>query len=247
MKKLFCLLALFMLFACSSKESIEVDYVHDNHNEIAQEVLGKSLGKDETKEIFDSSDSLQVYYEEVDENNITLVLVNNMDYYFTGDVEFDVCAFKVSVTGLAPNGYASKTIECPDFTENAEFVFTGNLYSRNEEYAYNVNYESYYYEDDETLYDYALELDEITNDDLKAFVNYLYTENVLSNYEGEMWIRVYPKTAYDKAYAADTEASWNELDTKYLAGRIWLDAENELAEIYHPTEDELIERINFAK
>ena len=247
MKKLLCLLALFMLFGCSGKEIVEVDYVHENHNEIAQKVLGESLGKDETKKIFDSNESLQVYYEDVDENNIKLVLVNNMEYYFTGDVEFDVCEFKVSVNGLAPNGYVSKTIECPNFTENAEFIFTGKLYSRNEEYAYDVKYESYYYEDDETLYDYALALDTITNDDLKEFVNYLYTENVLTNYEGEMWVRVYPKTAYDNAYELDTEAAWNELDTKYLAGRIWIDAENDIAEIYDPLKDELVERINFAK
>ena len=94
---------------------------------------------------------------------------------------------------------------------------------------------------------YSLDLKEITNDDLKAFVNFLYTESVLANYEGEMWVRVYPKEAYDKAYNTDTDAAWNELDTKYLAGKIWIDSENALAEIYHPTKDELIERINFAK
>lgn len=246
MKKLLCLLALFMLFGCSSKESVEVDYVHSNHKEIAEKVLGNALGKEETQKAFDAEESLEVYYEE-DGDNVKLVLLNKMDYYFTGNVEFDVCPFKIDVVGLAPNGYASKTIECPEFTESSEFVFTGKLYSRKEEYEYNVKYESYYYEDDETLYDYSLDLKEITNDDLKAFVNFLYTESVLANYEGEMWVRVYPKEAYDKAYNTDTDAAWNELDTKYLAGKIWIDSENALAEIYHPTKDELIERINFAK
>ena len=246
MKKLLCLLALFMLFGCSSKETVEVDYVHSNHKEIAEKILGNALSKEETQKAFDSSESLEVYYEEA-ENNVTLVLLNKMDYYFTGKVDFDVCPFKIEVTGLAPNGYASKTIECPDFDENSEFVFTGKLYSRKEEYEYNVKYESYYYEDDDTLYDYALDLKEITNADLKDFANYLYTESVLSNYEGEMWIRVYPKEAYDQAYNIDTEAAWNELDTKYLAGKIWIDSETALAEIYDSKTDELIERINFAK
>ena len=247
MKKLLCLLALFMLFGCSSKETVEADYVHSNHNEVAKKVLGDALSKSETQAIFDSNETLEVYYEQVDDNNVTLVLVNNMDYYFTGKIEFDACKLAVSVTGLAPNGYASKTIECPEFDDKSEFIYTGNLYTRNEEYAYNVKHESYYYEDDETLYDYALDLEEITNDDLKEFVNYLYTESILANYEGEMWIRVYPKKPYDNAYKVDNEATWNELDTKYLAGRIWLDAESSMAEIYHPTKDELIERVNFAK
>ena len=38
MKKLLCLLALFMLFGCSSKETVEVDYVHSNHKEIAEKI-----------------------------------------------------------------------------------------------------------------------------------------------------------------------------------------------------------------
>jgi len=247
MKKLLCLLALFMLFGCASKEFVEVDYVHSNHKEIAEEVLGDALSKGETKKVFDSSESLEVYYEEANGDDVTLVLINKMDYYFTGQVQFDVCPFRIGVTGLAPGGYASTTIECPDFTENSEFVFNGKLYSRKDEYKYDVKYESFYYEDDETLYDYSLDLKEISKDDLKEFVEYLYTENVLMNHEGEMWIRVYPKEAYDKAYNADTEAAWNELDTKFLAGIVWIDSENALAEIYDSKTEEVIERINFAK
>ena len=48
MKKLLCLLALFMLFGCSSKETVEADYVHSNHNEVAGKVLGEALSKADT-------------------------------------------------------------------------------------------------------------------------------------------------------------------------------------------------------
>ena len=38
MKKLAAVVALCLLAGCSSKETIEVDYVHPNHNEIAEQV-----------------------------------------------------------------------------------------------------------------------------------------------------------------------------------------------------------------
>ena len=107
MKKLAAVVALCLLAGCSSKETIEVDYVHPNHNEIAEQVLGEPLGKDETQEIFESTESVDVYYEVVDDTQVTLSIFNNMDYYYTGTVDLDACEFQLSVTGLAPYSYAS--------------------------------------------------------------------------------------------------------------------------------------------
>lgn len=247
MKKLLTALALCLLAGCSQKETIEVDYVHSNHADIVDQVLGDPLGKDETQKIFDSTESVDLYYDIVDENQVTLSIFNNMEYYYTGTVELDACDFRLSVSGLAPYTYASKTIECPGFVEDSEFTFTGQLFERNEENAYKTAYEVYYYEDDDTLYDYVLDLADITEDELKALAGFLYTENILGNYEGEMWIRVYPKAAYDEAYSTNTDEAWNNLDANYTAGRIWVDAENDIAEIYAGTSSDLIARINFRK
>ncbi|WP_294561399.1 hypothetical protein [uncultured Traorella sp.] len=247
MKKLAAVVALCLLAGCSSKETIEVDYVHPNHNEIAEQVLGEPLGKDETQEIFESTESVDVYYEVVDDTQVTLSIFNNMDYYYTGTVDLDACEFQLSVTGLAPYSYASKTVECPNFAEDSEFTFTGTLYNRNDENAYTTPFEAYYYEDDDTLYDYTLDLslEEINEDELKKLANYLYTENILSNYAGEMWVRVYPKTAYDEAYGMNTDEAWNKLDSESFVATIWVDAENDIAEIYDGQTSELIERINY--
>lgn len=247
MKKLITVLALCLLAGCSSKETIEVDYVHANHNDVAEKVLGEPVGKDETSEIFEGSENVDVYYEVVDDNQVTLSVFNNMDYYYTGTVDLEACDFQLSVTGLAPYSYASKTVECPNFAEDSEFTFTGTLYERNDENAYTTPFEIYYYEDDETIYDYVLDLslEEITEDELKKLADYLYTENILSNYEGELWVRVYPKAPYDEAYNANTDEAWNQLDSESFVGTIWVDAENDIAEIYDGKTTELIERINY--
>ena len=102
------------------------------------------------------------------------------------------------------------------------------------------------YEDDEEMFDYLLKLDTITNEHLIELSDFLYVENVLGNYEGEMWIRVYPMDKYEETYEKNTEEAWNELDSKYIAGKIWLDVANDIAEVYSK-DDELVERINYAK
>lgn len=245
MKKILTVLALCLLAGCSGgKESVEVDYVHSNHLDIAAKVLGNPLGKDETKEIFDTTESIDLYYDREDDENVKLTIYNNMDYYYTGSVELEACEFKLTVTGLAPNSYASKTLQCPEFVDDDEFSYEGQLSKRNDEYAYDTSFEIYWYEDDDTLFDYVLDLEEIKEDDLKALANYLYTENVLGNFEGETWVRVYPKAAYDAAYELNTDAGWNQLDSEAFAGTIWVDAQNDIAEIYG-TDQTLIERINF--
>ena len=45
MKKLITVLALCLLAGCSSKETIEVDYVHANHNDVAEKVFYLKCGK----------------------------------------------------------------------------------------------------------------------------------------------------------------------------------------------------------
>lgn len=245
MKKLSILVALLLLVGCgSSKETVETEYNNKNHNEIVKTLIGDPLDKDKTKEIFDKSGSVDVYYEKVNETDVTLTIVNNMDYYYTGTIDFEVCPFSVTTTALAPNGYASATIECPEFVEDDEFTYNGTLHERNEENAYNVSIESYYYEDNDELFDYVLDLEEVTLDDVKELAKYLYTESLMMNYESEMVVKVYPKAAYDVAFEASTEEAWNKLDEESMAGRIWLDVNSDFAEIYDVNGD-LVERINY--
>lgn len=96
------------------------------------------------------------------------------------------------------------------------------------------------------MFDYLLKLDEITNDYLVKLSDFLYVENILGNYKGEMWIRVYPMDKYEETYEKNTEEAWNDLDSNYIAGKIWLDTANDIAEVYSK-DDELVERINYAK
>lgn len=249
MKKLFVLLIICILAGCNSKESIEVNYVYENHNEIVKKVLEK-IDKEESERIlFEENDSFDVFFEKSkeDKNQVIFTVFNATDYYFSGEIDFEVCEFKMSFNGLAPFSNASQTISCPEFVEESSYTYTGELYQRKEEYAFSTPYEFYIYEDDETLFDYTLDLEKITNEDLKDLAEFIYLENILSNYEGEKWIRVYPQEEYLDAYEKNTDDVWNMLDRKYVAGRIWIDTENDIAEIYSGIENELIERINFAK
>ncbi|MGN1343038.1 MAG: hypothetical protein ACI4U3_00565 [Traorella sp.] len=241
-----CLLVLFLLVGCNAKKSIEVEYANSNHNKIVEEVLKGKLDKKETQTLFEQENSIDVYYELLEDDQVELTVVNNIDgYYFSGEIDLDACPYKLSVTGLAPNGYVSQTMECPNFEDQSKYQFTGSLLYRSDDSKYDVKYEIYSYQDNMNLFDYVLDLDEIVASDLKELASYLYTENVLLNYQGEMWVRVYPKEAYDEAYKLDSEAGWNNLDKNYLKGRIWIDAANDIAEVY--IGDELIDRINFAK
>lgn len=246
MKKIGLLFCLCLLVGCS-KNNVEVDYVYDTHSKTVENVL-IPIDKEKSNEIlYEDEDSIDVFYEVENDSKVKFTVFNYTDYYYTGDIEFDVCEYKVSFEGVAPYSYVSKSIECPKFEKESEYTYSGQLYERNEEYAFDIAYECYFYEDDDTLFDYVLDKDEISNDDLKELAKFIYTENILSNHEGEMWVRVYPMKKYEEAYEKNTQEAWNELDSQYIAGKIWIDTENDIAEIYSGIEAELIERINYAK
>lgn len=236
-------LGLLLVAGCSSKETVETEYFNEAHNEIVEEILGDPLSKDETTKIFNESDAIDVYYEWIDESKVALTIFNNMDYYFSGDVEFEVCPVNVKTTGLAPKSYATATIECPDFVEKSEFEFKGRLYERNQKNEYPVKYETYYYEDVETAFDYVLELDKISKENLLDLARFIYTENVASNWNGEMTVRVFPKKEYDLAYEKNSADGWKELE-KHLVGSVWIDSNEDFAEVYDGNGD-LIDRLNF--
>ena len=101
-------------------------------------------------------------------------------------------------------------------------------------------------DDIKALSSFTATVNSLTNKHLIELTDFLYTENILSNYDGEMWIRVYPMDKYEETYEKNTEESWNELDSNYIAGKIWLDTANDIAEVYSK-DDELVERINYAK
>lgn len=246
MKKYWIILMLFLLAGCG-KESIETTYANAHHNEIAEKVLSSdAVEKKKADEIFKSDASLDVYLNKKDETMMEVTLYNNMDYYFTGEVEFDFCEYKVNTTGLAPYGYTSAEIECPNYIDGdeAEFRFSGKLYERNADNDYDTGIEIYYYEDNEDLFDYVLDLDKIQYEDMKKLTEYLYTESVLMNYEYEMTIKVYPIKPYKETYNAGNSDAWIQLDEESLAGKIWLDANSDFAEIYD-ADGVMIERINF--
>lgn len=246
MKKLFLLLALCLLAGCSRKETVEVNYIYPNHKEIVEKTLVKIDEKESDKILFEDEGSIDVFYTKLEDSKVEFSIVNYTDYYYSGSIDFDVCEFKISFEGIAPHGEVSQTIECPNFVEDGEYSFNGQLYERKDEYKFNIEYDFYRYEEDEEMFDFLLKLDTITNENLVELTNFLYIENILGNYEGEMWIRVYPMDKYEETYEINTEAAWNELDTKHIAGKIWLDSANDIAEVYSNT-DELIERINYAK
>lgn len=246
MKKLCVLLTLLMLVGCQSKESVDVNYVYSNRHDLVESALVE-IDKDQSDEIlFENSDSIDVYYTKLEDSQVEFSIVNYTDYYYSGEIDFDVCEFKISFEAIAPYGEVSQTINCPNFEEDSEYTYTGKLYERNDEYKFDIEYDYYIYEDDEEMFDFLLNLENISNDDLIELSDFLYVENILSNYEGEMWIRVYPMDKYEETYEKNTEEAWNDLDTNYIAGKIWLDTANDIAEVYS-SDDELVERINYAK
>lgn len=246
MKKLLILLALCILTGCNNKETVEVNYAYSNHKEISKSTLVEIDKKESDKILFENKESVDVFYTKLEDSNVEFSIVNYTDYYYSGEIDFDVCEFKISFDAIIPNGEVSQTISCPNFEEDSEYSYTGQLYERNEEYKFDVEYDYYIYEDDEEMFDYLLKLDTITNEHLIKLSDFLYIENILGNYEGEMWIRVYPMEKYEETYEKNTEEAWNELDSNYIAGKIWLDTANDIAEVYSK-DDELVERINYAK
>lgn len=245
MKKLVFLTAFLLLAGCSSKDEVEVEYIHENREEIVDKILGNSLSDEETQKIFDSGNSIDVYYERLDENQIKLTVQNNMEYYYTGSVDFEVCPYKLKVTALPSDSYLSQVIECPDFVDDSEYTYEGKLYSRNEENAYSIQYEKVAYEDNEAWFDYALDLslDEINVDEMRKLTKFIYEENVLSNYDGEMFVGVYPLEPYNETYDENSSEAWNRLDSEYLAGMVWVDTNNAVGEIYDK-DGNFVERMN---
>ena len=246
MKKLLLLLTLCLLAGCSSKESIEVNYAYDNHHELAESVLVEIDKKQSDEILFKSNEAVEVYYTKLEDTKVEFSIINNTEYYYSGNVDFDVCDFKVSFEAIVPHGEVSQTIECPNFKEDSQYTYTGQLYERNDDNKFDVEYDYYQYIDDEEMFDYLLKSEDITDEQLIELSDFLYIENILGNYEGEMWIRIYPMEKYKETYELNTEAAWNELDSKYIAGKIWLDTANSIAEVYSK-EDKLVERINYAQ
>ncbi len=246
MKKILVLFTLCLLVGCMGKKTVEVNYAYSNHHEVVEKTLVKIDSKKSDEILFDGIDSVDVFYKKLDGNQVEFSIVNYTDYYYSGEVDFDVCEFKISFEAIVPKGEVSQVIECPNFKEDSSYSFNGQLYERNDDYQFDIEYEVYFYEDDETLFDYVLNLDVISDEDLIQLSHFVYIENILGNYEGEMWIRVYPMGKYKEAYELNTPEAWNDLDANYVVGKIWIDTENDIAEIY-TANDELIERVNYAK
>lgn len=245
MRKIWIILVLCLLAGCQNKETVEVNSIYSNRHEVVEETL-TPIDEKESEEIISNEQSFDVFYDRVDESKVEFSIVNYTDYYYSGEIDFDVCEFKISFEAIVPKGEVSQTIECPNFKEDSGYSYTGQLYERNEGNRLNVEYNYYVYEEDEKLFDYLLNVDEITNEHLIELSNFLYVENILGNVETEMWIRVYPMEQYEETYRINTEAAWNDLDSNYVAGKIYLDTVNDLAEVYSK-DDTLIKRINYAK
>ena len=156
MKKILMLLTLFLLAGCQNKESVEVDYVYSNHNEVAENVLVPIDKKQSSEILFENNESVDVFYTVLEDSKVEFSIVNYTDYYYSGDIDFDVCEFKISFEAITPHGEVSKTIECPNFKEDSAYSYIGQLYERNEKHQFDIEYNYYVYEDDEEMFDYLL-------------------------------------------------------------------------------------------
>ena len=106
------------------------------------------------------------------------------------------------VKALPPMSGDFATIVCPAFDADADFEYDGDLYERTEEAAFNVPMEIYYFEEDDTVYDYVLDSDSIDAEMIRSLADYLYTESVLANLEGTYNMYVFAKSDYDAKLSA---------------------------------------------
>lgn len=230
-----------LLCACSSGskyETVEIEYLNPNRDKVISEVLqSKPIAKTEAQKIFDDPNTtIEVYYDDPVNDEYTIQVVNLSDYYFTGHVDFPECEKSVSVKALPPLSGDFATFTCPAFDVDADFEYDGDLYERTEEAAFNVEMDVYYFEEDDTVYDYVLDSDNIDAEMIRAFADYLYTESVLGNLEGTYNMYVFAKSDYDAGNYGE----------EYIKAMVWLDQANDLVEIY-ANDGSLVERINYRK
>lgn len=230
-----------LLCACSSGskyETVEIEYLNPNRDKVISEVLqSKPIAKTEAQKIFDNpSTTIEVYYDDPVNDEYRIQVVNLSDYYFTGHVDFPECEKSINVKALPPKSSDFATFACPAFDADADFEYDGDLYDRTEEAAFNVEMDIYYFEEDDTVYDYVLDSDNVDADMIRSLADYLYTESVLGNLEGTYNMYVFAKSDYDAGNYAD----------EYIKAMIWLDQANDLAEIY-ANDGSLVERINYRK
>lgn len=230
-----------LLCACSSGskyETVEIEYLNPNRDKVISEVLqSKPIAKTEAQKIFDDpSTTIEVYYDDPVNDEYTIQVVNLSDYYFTGHVDFPECEKSISVKALPPKSGDFATFACPAFDADADFEYDGDLYDRTEEAAFDVEMDIYYFEEDNTVYDYVLDSDNVDAEMIRSLADYLYTESVLGNLEGTYNMYVFAKSDYDAGNYAD----------EYIKAMIWLDQANDLAEIY-ANDGSLVERINYRK
>lgn len=230
-----------LLCACSSGskyETVEIEYLNPNRDKVISEVLqSKPIAKTEAQKIFDNpSTTIEVYYDDPVNDEYRIQVVNLSDYYFTGHVDFPECEKSINVKALPPKSGDFATFACPAFDADADFEYDGDLYDRTEEAAFNVEMDIYYFEEDDTVYDYVLDSDNVDADMIRSLADYLYTESVLGNLEGTYNMYVFAKSDYDAGNYAD----------EYIKAMIWLDQANDLAEIY-ANDGSLVERINYRK
>lgn len=228
-----------LLCACSSGskyETVEIEYLNPNRDKVISEVLqSKPIAKTETKKILDDRNTtIEVYYDDPVNDEYTIQVVNLSDYYFTGHVDFPECEKSINVKALPPKSGDFATFVCPAFDADADFEYDGDLYERTEEAAFNVEMDIYYFEEDDTIYDYVLDSDNIDAEMIRSLADYLYTESVLGNLEGTFNMYVFAKSDYDAGNYTD----------EYIKAVIWLDQANDLAEIY-ANDGSLVERINY--
>ena len=228
-----------LLCACSSGskfESVDIVYLNPNHDKVMSEVLqSKPIAKTEAQKVFsDPNTTIEVYYDDPVNDEYRIRVVNLSDYYFTGHVDFPECEKSINVKALPPMSGDFATIVCPAFDADADFEYDGDLYERTEEAAFNVPMEIYYFEEDDTVYDYVLDSDSIDAEMIRSLADYLYTESVLANLEGTYNMYVFAKSDYDA----------NNFGDDAIKAVIWLDQVNDMAEIY-ANDGSLVERINY--
>lgn len=233
MKKLWIVLGSLLLAGCATYETIKVEYVNNNRDEIIDKVLEKKELPNSEELLKDLDASIDVYYYELEgEGEYTIEIANSSDYYYTGNIEFEECKQRIEMTALPPYSSTYTDIVCPAFNKDGDFFYQGKLYDRKEEYRLEDPYEFYYYEEDDTVYDYVFDKESLDEAYIKKFADYLFTEMVLVDLDYATFNYLYTKEKYDA----------EQYDEAYY-GYIWVDPINDFVEIYD-SEGNMVERIN---
>lgn len=203
------------------------------HEVVKQVVSNDDISDFDKDNIRNNNLFVQVYYQEAVDGNVEIELYNPSEFFLSGKVVFTECKSGVELEAVPPYGSAFHTLACPAFDADADFEYESYYHDYKDGQVAPIEYEIYYFEEDNTTYDYVINQAALNEEEFKAMADFMYKDSVLRDEDGAYTGYFFTKEGYD---TEDFEGSF--------IGSVWVDPIQDFTEIYDQ-EGNLLQRNNY--